>query len=79
MGEHDRAHCEEVVAHLLEYLDGEMDASRRERIARHLAECRGCYSRAEFEQALRERLRTLSSPAPSPSLRGRIRALLDDF
>lgn len=78
MTEHDRIHCEEVVASLLEYLDDEIDDEKRVRIERHLAECRDCYSRAEFEQALRRKLRALDS-TPPPTLTRRLKALLDGF
>ncbi|MDX5445997.1 MAG: zf-HC2 domain-containing protein [Zoogloeaceae bacterium] len=71
--------CESVVAHLLEYLDGELDAATLARIERHLAQCRECCSRAEFERALRHRLRDLGEPAAPERLTRRIRALLEAF
>jgi anti-sigma factor RsiW len=64
--------CEAVVAHLLEYIDGELDAATLTRIERHLA-------RAEFEGALRKRLRDLGEPAAPERLTRRIRALLEAF
>jgi len=79
MTEHDRIHCEEVVASLLEYLDGEIDDEKRARIERHLAECRDCYSRAEFEQTLRRKLRALDRAPSPPTLKRRLKALLDEF
>ena len=79
MDEHDRIRCEEVVAHLLQYLDGEIDAAKRVQIDRHLQECRGCYSRAEFEKALRERIAQLGDVASPAALRQRIRSLIDEF
>ena len=79
MTEQERIHCEEVVASLLAYLDGEIDEARRARIDDHLAECRGCFSRAEFERALRDRLRALASAPPPASLRRRLKAILDEF
>ena len=79
MDEHDRIRCEEVVAHLLQYLDGEIDAARRVQIDRHLQECRGCYSRAEFEKALRDRIAQLGDVAAPAALQQRIRSLIDEF
>ena len=79
MDEHDRIRCEEVIAHLLQYLDGEIDAAKRVEIDRHLQECRGCYSRAEFEKALRERIAQLGDVASPAALRQRIRSLIDEF
>ena len=79
MTEHERIECEEVVAHLLDYLDGELDAEKRVQIDRHLEACRGCYSRAEFERELRRRLRELGKESAPETLRRRLKTLLDDF
>ncbi|NMG30901.1 anti-sigma factor family protein [Aromatoleum evansii] len=79
MTEQERMHCDEVVASLLEYLDGEIDDARRALIDDHLAECRGCFSRAEFERALRDRMRSLASAPPPDSLRRRLKAIIDEF
>lgn len=79
MAEHDRIRCEEVIAHLLEYLDGELDAEKQAHIDRHLEECRGCYSRAEFEQLLRKKVSELGSEPAPETLQRRLKALLDQF
>lgn len=79
MTEHGRIDCEEVIASLLEYLDGEIDDEKRARIERHLAECRDCYSRSEFEQALRHKLLALDRAPPPPTLKRRLKVLLDEF
>lgn len=79
MTEQERIHCDEAVASLLEYLDGELDDARRARIENHLAECRGCFSRAEFERALRRRLQALATEPPPDSLKRRLKAILDEF
>jgi mycothiol system anti-sigma-R factor len=77
--EHDRIRCEEVIAHLLQYLDGEIDAAKRVQIDRHLEECRGCYSRAEFEKALRDKIGQLGEEKAPASLQQRIKLLIDKF
>jgi anti-sigma factor RsiW len=64
---------------LLSYLDGEVDDTKHVQIDRHLEECRGCFSRAEFEKALRDRVRQTGVASPSPSLQERIRALMEKF
>jgi mycothiol system anti-sigma-R factor len=79
MSDHDRIRCEEVIAHLLTYLDGEIDAEKRAQIDRHLAECRGCFSRAEFEKKLRERVTQLGDEKAPASLQQRIKTLIDEF
>ena len=79
MSEHDHIRCEEVLAHLLTYLDGELDAGKRGQIDRHLAECRGCFSRAEFEKALRTRVNQLGEEKATATLQQRIKTLIDEF
>lgn len=71
--------CEEAVAKLLEYLDGALDEAARSQVERHLETCRGCFSRAELERRLRERVaETGTVPAPE-SLRRRVRGLMSRF
>jgi anti-sigma factor (TIGR02949 family) len=71
--------CEEAVAKLLEFLDGELDEIAGRGIERHLETCRECFERAEFERRLRERV-AQAAVAPAPeSLRRRVRALMETF
>ena len=71
--------CEEVIAHLVAYLDGEIDDKKRAEIDRHLEECRGCFSRAEFEKRLRNKVEELGKANASASLRRRLDELIDKF
>src|SRR5260370_35492356 len=71
--------CEEVIAHVFEYLDGEIDAPRRSHIKRHLEGCRACYSRTEFETALRARVHQPAPPVTPGAMRRRPRPLLYRF
>jgi len=71
--------CEEVIAHLFSYLDGEMDAAKRAEIDSHLQTCRGCYSRAEFEKTLRAKVQDLGEKEAPAKLRQRLKNLLDQF
>lgn len=79
MTEAENLRCEEVIAHLLSYLDGEIDDAKRAQIDHHLEECRGCFSRAEFEKALRDKVRQVGDRQPPASLQDRIKALIDRF
>ncbi|MFZ1105313.1 MAG: zf-HC2 domain-containing protein [Hyphomicrobiaceae bacterium] len=79
MTEPDKIRCEEVIAHLLSYLDGEIDDARRAQIDHHIEECRGCFSRAEFEKALRDKVRQAGNTQPPASLQDRIKVLIDQF
>ncbi len=76
---HVQIACEEVIAHLFAYLDAETDDRRRSDIEHHLEECRSCYSRAEFEKALRARVRQLGDMQAPAALRRRVNALLGQF
>lgn len=71
--------CEEVIAHLLAYLDDETDAEKRFYIERHLEDCHACLTRAEFEKALRAKIRQLGEKETPAALRQRVKALLDQF
>ena len=71
--------CEEVIEQLFAFLDCELDDDMRERIDRHLKRCRDCFTRAEFERRLRERIREASEVEAPQRLHRRIRRVLDEF
>jgi len=71
--------CEEVLKHLVAYLDHESDAHAAAEIQRHLEQCRSCFSRAEFEKQLKARVRAAGSRNAPERLRARIRKLVDEF
>lgn len=71
--------CEEVLKHLVAYLDRETDAHTAAEMERHLEECRGCFSRAEFERKLKASVREAGSSAAPERLRARIKKLIEKF
>lgn len=71
--------CEEVLHRLLEFLDGELDASSGREVEHHLERCRSCFSRAEFESRLKTHLRDLGRAPVRPELEQRIRSMLGDL
>jgi anti-sigma factor (TIGR02949 family) len=71
--------CEEVLKHLVAYLDRDTDAHTAAEIERHLEQCRGCYSRAEFEKQLKVQVRAAASRSAPERLRARIKKLVDEF
>lgn len=79
MPESQNIRCEEVVDQLLSFLDGEIEEGRRHLIERHLDECRSCCSRADFELALRSKVREVATKRPSSTLREKISQLIDQF
>ena len=71
--------CEEVIAQLFAYLDGDLEHAHSIDIDRHLERCRDCYTRAEFERRLREKVRDASNAAAPERLHRRIKGILDRF
>jgi anti-sigma factor (TIGR02949 family) len=72
--------CEQALQRLSRYLDIEIDVLSYGAIAQHLAECRECFSLAEFERRLRDIVRRAcaSEPIP-PALHRRLNGLLESF
>lgn len=79
MSEPNRIECEEAIRRLAEYLDGELEGRDATELERHLETCRSCWSQAEFERQLRERMAALSSDDVRPAFEQRIRDLLDRY
>lgn len=84
MSEHDHGAtpeeigCLESIEALHAYLDGEIrDPAELVRIEHHLSHCRSCYSRAELERRLSQRLGTGGQPRAPEALQRRLRTLLD--
>lgn len=55
--------CEQALAQVFEFIDHELDAREREAMQAHLHACKSCFSRAEFERRLKERLTGLRERA----------------
>jgi len=75
----DKLSCEEVIEQLFTYLDGELDHVHSEAIGRHLEHCRDCFSRAQFEERLRQRIRESAMTQAPDRLRNRVKWLLDRY
>jgi anti-sigma factor (TIGR02949 family) len=71
--------CEEALARLLEFIDGELPGAERDHVERHLRRCRSCFSRMEFESRLKQRLSALLGDDVPARARDRIRDLLKGF
>lgn len=69
--------CEEALRHLAAFLDHELDGKESEAVEGHLEACRSCFSRAEFERRLKERIRRDLAVQDVPAeLEERVRNLL---
>lgn len=70
--------CAEVSSAIPEYLTGEIDPPRRERMNEHQAGCAACRTEIEDLCAVWSRLRVLEDERPSPALRARFYAMLEE-
>ncbi|HLG23103.1 MAG TPA: zf-HC2 domain-containing protein [Candidatus Manganitrophaceae bacterium] len=71
--------CEEALKHLFTYLDRELGAVKRRGVERHLALCRSCFSRAEFEKRLKDQLRETGRESVTASFKERIKTILSQL
>lgn len=78
--EHDDMGCLAALEVFYSYLDGELDDPRTVAdFERHMEHCRSCFSRAEMEGRLNERLRELARCRAPDRLRDRLRNLMSKF
>lgn len=71
--------CEEALSFLAAYLDGELESAADSDVESHLARCRSCYSRAEFERRLKGRVAALGRSAVRTEFAERIQQLMNAF
>lgn len=71
--------CEDALRMLAAHLDGELDEANHAEVERHLARCKSCYSRAEFERRLRAKLTEVGRVEPRSEFQSRIRHLIERY
>ena len=72
--------CLEAFDHLYAYLNGELKNPKDiNKIEHHLDHCRSCFSRAQIEREINERLKKTSADKTPPSLQNRLKKLIDNF
>ena len=59
--------CEEVLARLWEFLDGELTPENEEAVRRHLALCGQCYPQYDFQRAYLAYVRKLREREHAPA------------
>jgi len=73
----DMPTCEEALAVIYEFLDGELDGLSRDRIKAHFDVCGKCYPKLRFEESFRSAVQRASAgEAPPPDLRARLMEVL---
>ena len=84
---HDHPHderqdigCLRALEMFYAYLDGEIrDSESLSDFEHHMAHCRSCFSRAELEALLTERLRAAATEHAPDALKRRLRILMENF
>jgi anti-sigma factor (TIGR02949 family) len=71
--------CEQALSILYDYLDRELGEHDHEAMEHHLSVCKSCFSRAEFEQRLKEKMKSLREAQPAADSNDRIKQLLKDL
>jgi len=78
--DHDDIGCLAAIEMFYAYLDGELDDSVSiADFEHHMAHCRSCFTRAEMEGLLNERLRELAGRRAPDRLKSRVRDLMKRF
>lgn len=73
----DMPTCEEALAVIYEFLDGELDGMSRDRVQAHFDVCGKCYPKLRFEESFRSAVRKAAEgEAPPPDLKAKLRDLL---
>lgn len=74
--DHD-ANCDEAVASLYEFLDGEITDVTRSTVQRHLDDCSPCFEAYDFEAELRIVIAAKCRDEVPQELKDKIRAIID--
>lgn len=71
--------CEEALARMYEFMDGELDEVAREEVAAHFEVCARCYPHLRFEERFRARVHEAAHrPEVPDGLRDRVLEILDE-
>lgn len=69
--------CDEVIAELERFIDGECSEDLETSIRRHLADCEHCLDRADFERHIRELIASRCREQAPPGLIEKVLGRLD--
>ena len=72
--------CLQAIEAFYAYLDGEIeDPKSIEEFEHHMRHCRSCYSRADVEKLLTQRISDAAKTKAPELLQNRLRDLMDEF
>jgi anti-sigma factor (TIGR02949 family) len=72
MNEPEVIPCDQVIAKLWEYLDGELSEDQAEKVRAHLDICGRCFPQYNFQRAYKEFIRRSGEQPLPPGLRRRV-------
>jgi anti-sigma factor (TIGR02949 family) len=78
--DHDDIGCLTAIEMFYAYLDGELSDPRDiDDFEKHLTHCRSCFTRAEMERLLTDRLKKVTERRAPDRLHSRLSKLMDEF
>ena len=78
--DHDDIGCFQAIEMFHAYLDGELDDPRDlEDFEKHMGHCRSCFTRAEMENLLTDRLKEVARLHAPERLHSRLNKLMEEF
>lgn len=71
--------CEQVLAEIWVFLDGELNEADLVHFRQHMDLCRACFTRIEFERTLRVSMQTKTNHICPDRLKIRVQKFLEDY
>ena len=70
--------CEEAIKRLMDYIDDYLKTNRKAELEKHLASCRSCMDRYEFQKKIKTKISSLDNRSDS-TISNKLRGLLDSL
>jgi anti-sigma factor (TIGR02949 family) len=71
--------CKQAMTMLFQYLDDDLDNMSEADIRQHVHDCRECFSRVDFENALRDKVRQSAESKVPTDVQQRLKTLISNF
>jgi mycothiol system anti-sigma-R factor len=71
--------CNQAMTMLFKYLDDELDDVSEADIKQHVHDCRECFSRVDFEEKLRDKVRQSAQSRVPADIQKRLKNLISSF
>ncbi len=70
--------CEDAIARFNDFLDRYLPGKKQEELMAHIAGCKHCFERLEFEQDLKSKIRRLADNNENQEIMKRIQKLIEN-